>query len=139
MSIQGVQLIYRLRSTIRLLVSYRTGVDSFNFYYSNIEVGPYVLLGSVLNIASLIPSTRGKIVFEFHTDSLVGWDDQTRNYLKLAPVIGGVEGVQEGPMMIPTRVESIIPKEFSVIYGLNKDSQKFIPVSVDATGKVMTI
>jgi hypothetical protein len=139
MSIQGVQVIYRLRTTIRLFVDYRQGVDSFNFYYSNVEVGPYSSLGSVSNIASLVPSTKGKVVFEFHTDSLVGWNDDTRNYIKLASVVSGVEGVVEGPLMIPTRTESIIPKEFSVIYGLNKDSQKFIPISVDSTGKVMTI
>jgi hypothetical protein len=139
MSIQGVQVIYRLRTTIRLFVDYRSGVDSFNFYYSNVEVGPYSSLGSVSNIASSVPSTKGKIVFEFHTDGLVGWNDDTRNYIKLAPVVGGVEGIIEGPLMIPTRTESIIPKEFSVIYGLNKDSQKFIPISVDSTGKVMTI
>jgi hypothetical protein len=139
MSIQGVQVIYRLRTTIRLLIDYRASVDSFNFYYSNVELGPYTLIDSVSNIASLVPSTKGKIVFEFHTDSLVGWDNETRNYIKLAPVTGGIEGVLEGPLMIPTRTESIIPKEFSVVYGLNKDLQKFIPISVDQTGKVMTI
>lgn len=139
MSIQGVQVIYRLRTTIRLFIDYRIGVDSYNIYYSNIELGPYTLLGSVANIASLVPSTKGKIVFEFHTDGLVGWNDDTRNYLKLAQVIGGIEGILEGPLTILTRTESIIPKEFSVIYGLNKDSQKFIPVSVDPTGKVMVV
>jgi hypothetical protein len=138
MAIQGVQVIYRLRTTIRLFVDYRTGVDFFNLYYSNVEAGPYSSLGSVKNVPSESPATRGKIVFEFHTDSLVGWDDDSRNYIKLAPVVGGVESGLEGPLMIPTRTENIVPKEYSVMYGLNKDSQKFIPISVDSSGKVIT-
>jgi len=139
MSIQGLQLIYRLKSTIRLFIDFRVGVDSFNMYYSNVEIGPYTLIRSVANVASKVPSTRGKIVFEFHADSLVGWNESTENYIKLAPVVGGFEGALEGPLAIPTRLENIIPKEFSVMYGLNKDSQKFIPISVDSFGKVMTI
>jgi hypothetical protein len=139
MAIQGVQIIYRLRTTIRLFIDSRTSVDSFNIYFCNTPSGSYTLLGSVLNIASEVPATRGKIVFEFHTDSLVGWNDDTSNYLKLAPVVGGVEGVLEGPLEIPTRVENITPKDFSVMYGLNRDSQKFVPVAVDSTGKVITV
>ena len=139
MSIQGVQTIYRLRTTVRLLIDYRTGVDSFNLYYSHTNIGAYIALGSVKNIASKVPATKGKILFEFHTDSLVTWDNDTINYIKLAPVVGGAEGALEGPLIIPTRVESILPKEFAVIYGLNINSQKFIPISVDPTGKVMTV
>jgi hypothetical protein len=139
MAIQGVQIIYRLRTTIRLFIDYRSGVDSFNLYYSNIDVGPYTLLGNVVNFYSKQPAIKGKNVFEFHTDALVGWNDDTKNYIKLSPVVGGVIGVQEGPLTIPTRVESIVPKEFAVIYGLNANSQKFIPISVDPSGKVMTI
>ena len=139
MSIQGVQIIYRLRTTVRLFIDYRTSVDSFNLYYSNVDIGPYTFLGNVLNFYSKQPAIKGKNVFEFHTDSLVGWNDDTKNYIKLAPVIGGIEGVLEGPLTIPTRVESILPKEFAVIYGLNISSQKFIPISVDPTGKVMTV
>ena len=139
MSIQGLQVIYRLRTTIRLFIDYRPGVDSFNFYHSNAVGGPYVALGSVSNVASLVPATRGKVIYEFHTDGLEGWSDDTRNYIKLAPVTGVIVGPQEGPLMIPTRTESIIPKEFSVMYGLNIDLQKFIPISVDPTGKVNTL
>jgi len=139
MSIQGVQVIYRLKTMVRLFIDSRTGVDSFNLYYSNVELGPYTLLDSVTNVPSKFPASRGKIIYEFHTDSLVGWDNETRNFIKLAPVVGGVEGAIEGPMTIFTRVESIQPKEFSVMYGLNKDLQKFIPISVDITGKVMVV
>lgn len=138
MAIQGVQIIYRLRQTIRLFVDYRVDVDSFNFYYCDEPEGSYTLFGSVQNEPSNAPATRGKIVFEFNTDSLTNWDDNARNYIELAPVTNNVEGPLEGPLTIPTRVETIIPKEFSVMYGFNRDSQRFIPVSVDADGNVVT-
>ncbi|MDD5650059.1 MAG: hypothetical protein PHF86_06550 [Candidatus Nanoarchaeia archaeon] len=138
MAIQGVQIIYRLRQLIRLFVDYRAGVDSFNFYYSDAPSGVYTLFGSAVNQPSNAPATRGKIVFEFSTETLVNWDDNARNYIELAPVTGGTEGAMEGPLTIPTRVETIIPKEFSVVYGFNKDTQRFIPVSVDADGNVVT-
>jgi hypothetical protein len=139
MSIQGVQLIYRLRTTIRLFIDYRTNVDSFNLYYSNILIGPYTFLKTISNIASKIPSTRGKIVFEFDTLNLIGWNNDTLNYIKLTQIINGIEGNQEGPLEVPTRLEKIIPKEFSVIYGLDYGSQKFVPISVDSSGKLITV
>jgi hypothetical protein len=138
-TIQGMQLIYRLRTTIRLFIDYRVGVDSFNIYHSSTSGGVYALLGNVLNVASLLPATRGKVIFEFHTSSLAGWSDDTRNYIKLTQIIGIVESPKEGPLEVPTRVESIIPKEFSVMYGLNAATQKFIPIAVDPTGQVMTV
>jgi len=138
MAIQGVQIIYRLKQTIRLFIDYRTGIDSFNLYYSNTEGGVYSLIGSVFNKQSDSPATRGKVIFEFNTESLLSWDDNSRNYVKLAPVTMGIEGALEGPLTIPTRLETIFPKEYSVMYGFNKDSQKFIPVSVDSDGKVVT-
>jgi hypothetical protein len=138
MAIQGVQLIYRLRQLVRLFVDYRAGVDSFNFYYSNTESGSYTQFGSTVNEPSIAPATKGKIIFEFSTESLTNWDDNTVNYIKLTPVTGGIEGTQEGPLAIPTRIETITPKEFSVMYGFNKDTQRFVPVSVDADGNVIT-
>jgi len=138
MAIQGVQVIYRLVSTIRLFVDYRTSVDSFNVYYSGVEVGPYTFLKNVLNAPSKVSASKGKIIFEFHTDALVGWNNNERNYIKLSEVIGGVEGVLEGPLVILPRLENITPKEYTVIMGLNKDLQKFIPVLVDSTGKLVT-
>lgn len=139
MAIQGVQIIYRLKQVIRLFIDYRTGgVDSFNLYYSNTESGSYTLIGSVLNNPSIIPASRGKVVFEFITDGLTNWDNETRNYVKLAPVIDGVEGEQEGPLVILPRSEMIVPKEYSVMYGFNKELQKFIPVAVDDVGNIIT-
>jgi hypothetical protein len=140
MAIQGAQLIYRLKETIRLLIDYRAGVDSFNFYFSSSSGGPFILsLGSIINKASNVPATRGKVVFEFNTTNVIGWNDDIANYVVLMPVVGGVEGAPEGPMTIPTRIETIMPKDYSVMYGFNKTLQKFIPVSVDSDGKMETV
>lgn len=139
MTIPGVQIIYRLRQIVRLFIDYRDSVDSFNLYFSDSESGPFTsLLSSVPNIASTLPSTRGKVVFEFSTESLISWNDNVTNYVTLSPVVSGIEGIQEGPMTIPTRIESLTPKEYSVMYGFNKDSQKFIPVAVDVNGNIVT-
>jgi hypothetical protein len=136
MSIQGVQLIYRLQTTIRLLIDYRSNIDSFNLYYSNNIAGPYVILGSIINVASKTPSIKGKIPFEFNTTNLINWDNNLSNYIKLAEVINNIEGIQEGPLEIPTRLAKIQPKEFSVIFGLDYENQKFLPISIDSTGKI---
>ncbi|MDD5650244.1 MAG: hypothetical protein PHF86_07510 [Candidatus Nanoarchaeia archaeon] len=138
MSIQGVQIIYRLKQVVRLFIDPREDVDSFNLYYSDTESGTYYDLGVISNKSSDVPATRGKIVFEFNTEILEHWSDSSRNYIKLAPVEGGVEGTLEGPLIIPTRIESIHPKEFSVMYGYNRDGDRFLPVSVDEAGKVIT-
>jgi len=138
-SIQGLQIIYRLKSTIRLFLDYRDGVDSFNLYYSDAGAGVYSLLSSVENKPSKEPATKNKVVFEFYTENLANWDNNKDNYIKLAPVVNNVEGALEGPLVIPTRVETVAPKEFSVMYGLDKDAQKFVPISVDSTGKIMTV
>lgn len=141
MAITGVQLIYRLRETIRLLIDYRTGVDSFNVYCAKVLVGPYGLIANVADIASNVPAIRGKIQLEFGTAPLETagfWDNNVVNYIKLAPVVGGVEGALEGPLNVPTRVSTIIPKEFAAMYGFDATNQKFIPVIVNAEGKLIT-
>ena len=139
MAIQGVQIIYRLRQTVRLFIDYRENVDSFNLYYCNTVGGVYALIGAVDNVASTSPASRGKVVYEFSTESLTNWVDTTSNYIKLAPVVGVVEGAQEGPLKIPSRTETIAPKEFSVMFGFNKDTQKFVPVAVDGDGNIITV
>lgn len=138
MAIQGVQIIYRLKQVVRLFIDYRAGVDSFNLYYSNTESGSYTLIGSTLNNPSIAPASRGKVVFEFITDGLANWDNETRNYVKLAPVINDIEGAQEGPLVILPRSEMIVPKEYSVMYGFSKELQKFIPIAVDDVGNIIT-
>lgn len=141
MSIVGTQLIYRLQDLVRLLIDYRGGTtppDSFNLYWSDTEGGSYTLFGSVENVPSKVPSIKDKIQYDFIPSKISGWDNNQKNFVKIAPVTGGSEGAQEGPMEIPTRREMIQYSEKSIMYGFNKDKQEFMPITVDQNGKIIT-
>ena len=137
MAIAGFQLIYRLKDTVRLLIDYRVGPDSFNLYWSATELGVYALFAGVINKPSNVPSIRGKILFEFNPSMIVGWSNLQDNFLKMKPVTGGIEGAFEGPMKVPTREEMLPWAEKMISYGFNKDEQRFIPLAVDTTGKLL--
>lgn len=138
MSLPGLQLIYRLQTTIRLLIDYRTGVDSFNFYVSTESSGTYSLIGSTQNTSSKEPGSRGKILYEFNVGPIPGlnWDNTKTHYLKIAPVINNVEQTKEGPLVIPNRYEYAKDDKHIVSFGFNSDEQRFIPIAVDIDGKV---
>lgn len=145
MAIAGVQLVYRLKDFVRLLIDYRESPtpDTFNLYWSTTSGGAYTLFAEkILNQPSSIPQIRGKILFEFVPSQITNptqWDNNQTNYIKLAPVTGGVVGAQEGPIEIPTKDEVKQPSDGMTMYGFNKDLQKFIAVSVDQDGKVFTV
>ena len=139
MAISGVQLIYRLPDTVRLLVEYRDGVDTFNFYWSATEGGAYTLFKEdLLNEPSKIPAIKGKVLYDFVPSTISGWDNSQTNYIKMAPVTGGVVGAQEGPMTIRTREELITYADKMIAYGFNKDEQRFIPLAVNEDGELIT-
>ena len=139
MSISGTQLIYRLQDTVRLLIDYRSGVDTFNFYWSSTEGGAYTsFYEGLINEKSDVPSIRGKIVFDFNPSAISGWNNDQTNWIKLAPVTGGIVGAQEGPLKIMTRLEMIPPKDATVIYGFNSSSQTYIPMAVNEDGELKT-
>lgn len=142
MAISGVQIIYRLQDHVRLLVDYRTGSpppDTFNFYWSSTSGGAYTLfLEDVINQGSSIPGIKGKILVDFVPSTIASWDNGQTNYIKLAPVTGGVVGAQEGPMEIPTKDEIGVAYDKTVIFGFNKTNQKFIPILVNDDGKLIT-
>lgn len=141
MSILGMQLIYRLKDTVRLLTDYRTGSpppDTFNFYWSPTAIGVYTLFQTnIKNEPSVIPSIKGKVLFEFNPSSISGWNNAQTNYIKMALVTGGVVGAQEGPMTIPTKDEMIQWADKVVAFGFDSTTQKYIPVAVDSTGKLL--
>ena len=146
MAITGVQLIYRLKDTVRLLIDYRTGSpppDTLNFYWSSTELGAYTLFASgIINEPSTTPSVRGKIIFEFKPSTITNptnWDNLQTNYIKMSTVTSGVESALEGPMPIPTKDENIYPTEKVVAFGFYEDDQKFIPLAVDDEGKLKTV
>ena len=141
MAIAGIQLIYRLKDTVRLLIDYRDGTpppDTFNFYWSSTSGGAYVQFATgVKNEPSKIPSIKDKIVFEFNPSQISGWDNSQENYLKMTEVIGGAESAQEGPMDVPTKNEMIQYADKMIAFGFDKTTQKFIPLAVDSTGKLL--
>jgi hypothetical protein len=142
MSINGVQLIYRLQTTIRLLFDYRDNVDTYNIYSSTSSTGPFTLIGNVRNEKSKESSVRGKVVYEFNVGPTPGldWDNTITHYLQIVPVIANVEQVPEGPMVIPQRYEYAKSINKNVImFGYNEEEKRFIPVAVDPVGKVRTV
>jgi len=137
MGITGIELIYRLLNTVRLLITYRAGVDAYRFYHATALGGPYVqIVPDVLNLSSILPPTRGKIVFEFYPSALT-WDNTVKHFLKMAPIVGGVPQPLEGPLVVPVRYEySKNPKDM-VAFGFNKAEQRFIPLAVDPDGVLL--
>lgn len=143
MPITDVQLIYRLQDTVRVLINYRDGVDSFNLYWSATEGGAYTLFAEgILNEEGKIPSIKNKALYDFNPSTITiptAWDNNQTNFIKLAPVTNGTIGALEGPMKIPTRLELINQKDQVVAFGFNKDSQKFIPLAVNEDGELKTV
>lgn len=148
--LKKIQVIYRLDSRVVLMWSRRPNQDSdtnpshFNVYFSNLVAGPFVKIAEVDNISPDAPAYLGKVVYNLIPTSIPGWDNATTNYIRLAPVIGGVEQAQEDYIAIPpysvnglrlTR-ETTAPM---IAVGFNKDENRFIPLSVDKDGKLETI
>jgi len=137
MTIAGLQVIDRLSTSVRLLIDYRVGVDSVRLYWSATELGVYAEFADIPNVPSKIPSLRGKILFTFFPAG-IGMDNEDRNYIKLAPIIGGVPGALEGPTIIFSRREMKVPVEMNLMAGYNIDLNKVIAVAVDEDGKIIT-
>jgi hypothetical protein len=135
-AITGVQLYIRYRDAVRLLITQRAGIDSFNIYGATSSGGIYVLLGNVNNTGSMDPQIRGKTIFGF-TPSAFSWDNDTTNFVKVAPVIGIIEGVLEGPMTIPSVHDMILDRSVNIL-GFNKDQDRYIDVAVDTDGQLIT-
>ena len=139
MAITGVQLIYRLRETVRLLVDYRIGVDSFNIYWSNASGGPYTLFNNFENVPIPQGSFKNRIPFEFNVGPLgLNWNNTITNYIKIAPVTGGVEGALEGPLIVPAKFEKskYAATKSSLVVGYYEAEERYVPVAVDSVGKV---
>jgi len=144
MAITGVQLIYRLSNTVRLLINHSdySNVDSFNFYWDSAESGTFTnsFVEGILNVPSNKSAIRGKIMIDVIPDPNVsGWDNNITNWLKMAPVVGGVEGAKVGPIKIPTREQIIPHADKVIIYGYDEDNNRYIPAAVDSNGKMKTV
>jgi hypothetical protein len=138
MGITGVELIYRLQNTVRLLITYRPGVDAYRFYHATAVGGPWnvAIVPDALNLASILPPTRGKIVFEFYPSTLA-WDNTVKHFLKMAPIVGGAPQALEGPLVVPVKYEFAKNPKDTVSFGFNKAEQRFIPLAVDPDGVLL--
>jgi len=137
MAISGLQIIDRLLTSVRLLIDHRDGVDSFKLYWSATEGGVYSEFADVLNGTNNNPALRGRISYMFFPDD-EGMANDAKNYIKLAPVIGGVPGALEGPAVILTREQTKKPVDIRAMAGYNSDQDKYIPIAVDEDGKIIT-
>ena len=140
-AITGVQLIYRLTNTVRLLIDERPSpVEAFSLKNSVNVGGPFVEFKKVQNKGSVEPQIRGRIMVEVIPQSVVGWDNNLTNYITLHEIIGGVEQAAEGPMVVPVIYQfnkGDVSIESVVINGFNSSEQKFVPIAVDTNGKVI--
>lgn len=155
MVINKIQLIYRLPSRITLMWPKRpndsnvTNPSSYNLYWDSSILGTFsTLLGSVENSASDDQlgnrAYHSKIVFNFIPEKVVGWDDNIPNYIRLRPVIGGVEQVAEDYIPIPPYSSNGMRLRYpdlktTAIVGYNRESGSFLPVAVNEDGKVKVI
>lgn len=150
-----IQVVYRLPSRITLMWPKRpnagnnTNPSKYNLYWDASAVGPFnKLLGSVENSASDDPvgmrAYHDKVVFHFIPEKVPGWIDDQANYVRLRAVIGGAEQVPEEIVAIPSYTSNGMRLRYpelrtTAIVGYDKESNQFIPVAVDLSGKVKTI
>jgi hypothetical protein len=118
------------------LIAYRVNVDAYRFSHAAVVGGPYVAFATIQNLPSILPSTRGKVVFEFYPSALT-WDNTIKHFLKMEPITGGVPGPIEGPLVVPVRYEYAKNPKDTVAFGFNKDEQRFIPIAVDKDGVLL--
>jgi len=150
-----IQIVYRLPSRITLMwlkrpnVGNNTSPSKYNLYWDASAVGPFnALLGSVENSASDDPvgmrAYHDKIVFHFAPQQVPGWIDDQANYVRLRAVIAGIEQAPEEIVAIPSYTSNGMRLRYpelqtTAIVGYDKDTNQFIPVAVDLSGKVKTI
>lgn len=100
----GLELIYRTANFIQMTIKVRLSVDSFNVYQS-VDNVTYNLLLNVPNKAATDGENKrrflGRAVFSFDPTLILNWDNAAFNYIKIAPVVGGVEGTVEDAKAIP--------------------------------------
>jgi hypothetical protein len=127
------EVLYRLVEYIQLSIWERVGVDSFNIYQSTIDVGPYTLFTSTPNEGSNEFRTKGRILVSFNPKDF-SWDNEATNYIKIAPVTGGVEGPLEGPVKIlPLHYEKAISVDRMAMFVYDDVNQRYIPASTSMT------
>jgi hypothetical protein len=127
-----------------------TQPQSFNVYWDVSSSGQFVnLLANVSNVSSSrnsfgFRSYANKVVFNVIPTQIPGWNNDVTNYVCLAAVIGGTEQAPEAVINIEPYTSNGLMRlhypelQARAIVGFNADEKRFIPVSVDSSGKVIT-
>jgi hypothetical protein len=138
-----IQVVYRLSDRITLMWPVRpndsnaTSPTSYNVYWDTAVGGGFTtLLVSVDNGKSPrdsfgVRSYANKVVVHITPSLVPGWNNDVTNYVLLKPVTGLVEGSAEA--IIP-----IVPYTTGNMRLHYPELQRFIPVSVNADGKLIT-
>jgi hypothetical protein len=121
----------------------------YNIYWDIASGGAFAtLLATVSNGAySKDPlgyrSYAGKVVYNLVPSQIPGWNNDIANYVRLKAVISGVEQAAEPVVTIPPYSTNGMRLHYpelktTAIIGFNANENRFIPVSVDTNGKVIT-
>ena len=139
----GLELIYRTANFIQMTIKVRPSVDSFNVYES-VDNSTYNLLLNVPNKAATDGENKrrflGRAVFNFDPVE-IGWENTAYNYIKIAPVTGGIEGSQEDAKVIsPLGLDQskMVANKVS-LHAWSDTLGEFVPLKVDANFKLEVI
>ena len=135
---------------VRPNVSNSTNPSSYNLYWDSSSGGGFAkLLGSVDNVSQQDPfgnrSYKKKVVFNIALSQVPSWNNDITNYIKMKAVVGGVEQGFEAIVTIPPYTTNgmfrlVTPEvEKSAIVGWNDAEKRYIPVSVDTSGKLTVV
>jgi hypothetical protein len=120
---------------------------SYNVYWDDLATGTFTkLLVNVSNSsqnAFNLRSYHNKVVIHLVPSQIAGWNNDKTNYVRLKAVVGGVEQNFEEIVAIPPYSTNGMRLHYpelrpTAIIGFNSDEQRFIPVSVDTNGKIIT-
>jgi hypothetical protein len=126
-----------------------TQPQSFNVYWDASSSGAFTkLLANVANISYArdpfgVRSYANKVVLNVTPTQIPGWNNDVTNYIRLAAVIGGIEQTPEAIINIEPYTSNGMRLHYPelqtrAIIGFNKDENRFIPVSVDVHGQIIT-
>lgn len=148
-----IQVVYRLSNRITLMWPVRPNESteqapsSYNVYWDTAVGGTFTSL--LVNVSNTYQNSFGsrtyhnKVVVNLAPNQIPGWVNDATNYVRLKAIIGGALQAFEDVVAIPPYTTSgmrlIYPElRTSAIVGYNSGEQRFIPVSVDTDGKVIT-
>lgn len=149
-----IQVVYRLSDRITLMWPVRpndsnaTSPESYNVYWDVASGGAFTtLLASVENGKSSrdpfgVRSYANKVVVHITPSLVPNWNNDVTNYVKLKAVTGGIEGAFENVVPIIPYTTGNMRLHYpelrtTAIVGYNAAEQRFLPVTVDSTGKLL--